>query len=263
MHSRITFLAALLSATTLFAQAHEAHGSTLLAPQTTLPITFIKGISADHSKPGDTITAKTTQPIKLADGRLVGAGALVTGHVISANAFEFDKTPYAKQKPATLEVQFDALVVRGEKLPLRVYVRAMADPLTSWDAQKPQATDMDPLGTLTQVGGDQLTPSQKEILSRDGDIVGYNKRGGAFAHLIANSGRGARCDGTDTEQPVFIFSASACGLYGFANLSPISLGSASDPSHLSFSSSHGSPKIWRNSTALLEVLANSNVTSIQ
>src|SRR6202789_1912911 len=262
MPSRITLLA-LLSATTLLAQAHPAHGSSLLAPQATLPITFTKSISADHSKPGDTITAKTTQPIKLTDGREVGAGALVTGHVISASAFGFDKTPYAKQRSSILEVQFDALVVQGEKLPLRVYVRAMADPLTSEDAQKPQATDMDPLGTLTQVGGDQLTPSQKEIRDRNGDIVGYNKRGGAFAHLIANSGRGAQCDGTDTEQPVFIFSASACGLYGFANLSSTSLGSASDPSHLAFSSTHGSPKIWRNSTALLEVLSESSVASIQ
>jgi hypothetical protein len=262
LHSGISLLV-LLSATTLFAQTHPAHGSSLLAPQTTLPITFTKSISADHSRPGDTVIAKTTQPIKLANGRKVGAGALVTGHVISANAFGFDKTPYAKQKASTLEVQFDALVVHGEKLPLRVYVRAMAGPFTSWDAQKPQASDMDPLGTLTQVGGDQLTPSQKEILNRDGDIVGYNKHGGAFAHLIANSGRGAQCDGTDTEQPVFIFSASACGLYGFANLSSTSLGSESDPSHLSFSSTHGSPKIWRSSTALLEVLPDSNVASIQ
>jgi hypothetical protein len=262
MHSRIT-LFALLSATTLFAQAHAVHGSSLLAPQTTLPITFTKSISADHSRQGDTIIAKTTQPVKLADGREVGAGALVTGHVISANSFAFDKTPYAKQKSSTLEVQFDALIVQGKTLPLHVYVRAMADPLTTWDAQRPKATDMDPLGTLTQVGGDQLTPSQKEILSSDGDIVGYNKHGGAFAHLIANSGRGAQCDGTDTEQPVFVFSASACGLYGFANVSSISLGSPSDPSHLSFSSIHGSPKIWRNSTALLEVLSDSNVASIQ
>lgn len=262
MHSGISLLV-LLSATTLFAQTHPAHGSSLLAPQTTLPITFTKSISADHSRPGDTVIAKTTQPVKFDDGREIRAGALVTGHVISANAFGFDKTPYAKQKASTLEVQFDALVVGGEKLPLRVYVRAMADPLTTWAAQRPQATDMDPLGTLTQVGGDQLTPSQKEILNRDGDIVGYNKHGGAFAHLIANSGRGAQCDGTDTEQPVFIFSASACGLYGFANLSSTSLGSESDPSHLSFSSTHGSPKIWRSSTALLEVLPDSNVASIQ
>jgi hypothetical protein len=262
VHSRITLLA-LLSATTLFAQGPVAHGSSLLAPQTTLPITFTKSISADHSKAGDIITAKTTQSIKLTDGREVRAGALVTGHVTSANACEFDKTPYAKQKASTLEVQFDAVVVQGEKLPLRVYVRAMADPLTSGDAERPQASDMDSLGTLTQVGGDQLTPSQKEILSREGDIVGYNKHGGAFAHLIANSGRGAQCDGTDTEQPVSIFSASACGLYGFANISSTSLGSASDPSHLSFSSSHGSPKIWRNSTALLEVLSDSDVASIK
>ena len=260
MHSGFSLLA-LISASTLLAQTHPAHGSSLLAPQTTVPITFTKSISADQSKAGETVVAKTTQPIRLSDGREVKAGATIIGHVITANGFQFDKTPYAKQKPSTLEVQFDALVVGGEKLPLHVYVRAMADPLVTWDAQKPQASDMDPLGTLTQVGGDQLTPSQKEILNRDGDIVGYNKHGGAFAHLIANSGRGAQCDGTDTEQPVSNFSANACGLYGFGNLSSVSLGSVSDPSHLSFSSTHRSPRIWRSSTALLEVLSDSNVAS--
>jgi hypothetical protein len=261
-YSRSAFVFALLSSTVLIGQSHASTGATL-APQTTLPITFTKSISADHSKPGDLITAKTTQIIKLADGREVQPGAIVLGHVISAKPFKYDKTPYAKQGESLLEVQFDSLSVPGEKLPLHVSLRAIADPLTSWDARKPMATDMDPLGTLTQVGGDQLTPSQSEIVSRDGDVVGYNKHGGAFAHLIANSGRDAQCDGSNTEQAVSIFSASACGMYGFGGTSLDLAGSVSEPSRMSLSSTHVSPKIWRNTTALLEVLPDSNSASVQ
>lgn len=259
---RISVVLALLSSTLVVAQSH-ASTETTLAPQTTLPITFTKSVSADRSKPGDVVLARTTQAIKLSGGREVRPGALITGHVITAKPFAYNKAPYAKQGESTLEVQFDSLVAEGEKVPLRVYLRAIADPITSWDARRPKSTDLDSLGTLTQVGGDQLTPSQNEILSSDGDVVGYNKHSGAFAHLIANTGRSVQCDGSNTEQAVSIFSASACGMYGFTGTSLNSAGSISDPSHVSLSSTHGSPKIWKNSVALLEVLPDHGSASIQ
>lgn len=261
LNARITFILAVLSSTVFVAQSNALTG-VALAPQTTLPITFTKSVSADHSKAGDLVFAKTTQVIKLSDGREVRPGALITGHVIMAKPFAYDKTPYAKQRESMLAIQFDTLSVQGEKLPLHIYVRAIADPVTSRDARSatsPEGTQT----TLTQIGGDQLTPSQSEILSSDGDVVGYNKRGGAFAHLIASNAGSVRCDGSDSEQPVYIFSASACGAYGFANSSLDSAGSSSDPSHMSLSSTHRSPKIWKYSTALLEVLPDSTSASVQ
>jgi hypothetical protein len=260
--SRLAFVFALLSSTGLIGRSHASTGASF-APQTTLPITFTKSVSADHSRPGDLVVARTTQVIKLSDGREVEPGALVTGHVITAKPFTYDRSPYAKQEESLLEVQFDSLTVQGEKIPLHVYVRAIADPIASWDARKPKSSDLDSLGTLTQVGGDQLIPSQNEIRSRDGDVVGYNKHGGAFAHLIANSAGSVQCDGSNTEQAVSIFSASACGMYGFTGTSLNTAGSISDPSHMSLSSTHGSPKIWKNSAALLEVLPDPSSASVQ
>jgi hypothetical protein len=260
-YSRTAFVLALFSSTLLVGQSHASTGAAL-APQTTLPITFTKSVSADRSRPGDLVIAKTTQVIELSDGTEVQPGALVTGHVIAASPFAYDKTPYAKQRESLLEVQFDSLSFQGNKLPLHVYLRAIADPISSWDARKPMPSDMDSVGTLTQIGGDQLIPSQSEIRSRDGDVVGYNKRGGPFAHLIANSGRGAQCDGSDSEQAISIFSASACGLYGFADTS-LSSGSISAPSRMSLSSTHVSPKIWRHTAALLEVLSDTESASIR
>jgi hypothetical protein len=233
--------------------AAQGHATTSTAAQlpahATLPITFTKTVSAAHAKPGDLILAKTTQAVRLADGHEVPPGSLVKGHVLASRPFTYDKTPYAKQIPGTLEIQIDSLEVQEETIPLRVSLRAMAGPIASWDATEPEYTsDVDPHHTTVQIGGDLLTPSQKEILDPNGDVVGYNKKGGAYAHLLANSRGPVSCDGGDTEQPVFLFSASACGLYGFSEVSLTSF----DSSRIGLVSTHRSPEIWKHSTALLE-----------
>ncbi|QMV18436.1 hypothetical protein GOB94_06865 [Granulicella sp. 5B5] len=237
------------------AQSHATSATAAQLPaHATLPISFTKTVSASHSRPGDTIQARTTQAIHLVDGRVVPAGTLVTGHILAAKAFAYDETPYAKQVPGVLEIQFDSLQVQGQSIPLHVSLRAMADPLTGWHAADPPPSDMDPLGTLTQVGGDQLVPSQKEIRDRNGDVVGYNKKGGAYAHLIANVRGPVNCDAGDTEQPMSQFSASACGLYGFTNMSLTSF----DDSHIGLVSTHSTPQIWKHSIALLETMPDAS-----
>ena len=232
--------------------AAQGHATTSTAAQlpthATLPIAFTKTVSGAHAKPGDAILAKTTQLVRLTDGREVPTGSLVKGHVLASKAFVYDNTPYAKQVPGSLEIQIDSLEVQGQTIPLHVSLRALADPITSWHAREPVSTDIDPLSTTTQIGGDLMTPSQKEIRDPNGDVVGYNKKGGAFAHLIANPRGPVNCDGTDTEQPVFLFSANACGLYGFSNISLTSF----DSSRIGLASTHSTPEIWKHSTALLE-----------
>jgi hypothetical protein len=253
---RITTL--LLAAASGFpGQSHAAtttSGAAQLPTHATLPITFTKTVNSAHAKAGDPIQARTTQAVRLADGREVPSGAIVTGHVLAAKAFTYDKTPYAKQAAGSLEIQIDSLQIQDQTIPLHVSLRAMADPITSWHAAEPPPSDMDSLGTLTQIGGDQLIPSQREIRDRNGDVVGYNKKGGAFAHLIANSRGPLNCDSGDTEQPVSQFSASACGLYGFTDVSLTGF----DSSRIALSSTHTSPQIWKHSTALLETVPDTS-----
>lgn len=217
---------------------------------TTLPIVFTASVSADHAHVADPVFAKTTQVVRLANSFVIPAGTKVSGHVIAANAFVYDKTPYAVQKQSILSVQFDSIQIAGVAVPINVTVRAMADPITSWDAREPKSTDLDSLGTVTQIGGDQLVPSQAEVVSRQGDVVAYNRGGGVYAHLIANRD----CDSSSVEVSVGIYSASACGLYGFADIAAQEMGSTSQPSKLTLVSARVSPKIWKHSTALLEVL---------
>jgi hypothetical protein len=248
---------------TTFALAQVSPNLSLSAG-TTIPISFQRSVDPGHEHAGDVIAAKTTQQIQLANGQILAAGARVTGHVIAANGFSFDKTPYAKQKASTLTIRFDSIESKNGTIPLQVYVRAMADPLTVWAAQEPKSTDLDPLGTTTQIGGDLVTPSQAEVESQDGDTVGYSRRGGVYAHLISATGRGSTsCDASNTEQSMGLFSASACGLYGYTDVALLGNGKSGDVSTLTLASQRHSVKIWARSSALLEVVGDNSGTISQ
>lgn len=249
-HTRL--LAALFVASSAaFAQTVQAQ--TLNAP-TTLPIVFTRSISAKNAHTGDLVTAKTTQIVRLSDGEIIPKGAQIHGHVVAANPFVYDATPYARQKASVLSIRFDSIEARQQAIPLDVTVRAMADPLTSEAARTPINHDIDPSGATTQIGGDQRYPWNAPVTNEDGDVVAYSRHDGVYAHLIASGG----CDGSSVEVSVGIYSASACGLYGFDRTSATEFGSVTHPSTLTLISTHSSPKIWKESTALLEVLPSQN-----
>ena len=262
LFSRISLLA-LFSAAVCAAQAHAAPaGNGMLEPHATVPITFVKSVNANKAKPGDAVLARTTQVVRFANGQELKPGAEVLGHVVRVQPFAFDKTPYARQGVSVLAIQFDTLSTQSEKIPLHVTVRALADVFATTAAVEPRPSDEDPLHSTTQVGGDVVIPSQSEIVNSEGDTVGYNKRGGNFAHLIANVGAGGlRCDASNTEQPVSIFSASACGIYGFGDLSFSAPLSGANSPGFSLSSTRRAPEIPRYSSALLEVLPDPAVSS--
>ncbi|MFZ0273326.1 MAG: hypothetical protein WB524_00515 [Acidobacteriaceae bacterium] len=252
-------LALLIPWSGAFAQtAQSASAAFALNAPTTLPIVFTNSISAKSSHPGDAVLAKTTQVVRLGEGVAIPAGTRITGHVVAADPFAYDHTPYAHQKNSVLSIHFDSIQIGQHAVPLSVTVRAMADPVTSAEARTPLSYDLDPSGTMTQIGGDKLVRGQAEVVNADEDVVEYSKHDGVYAHLIANGS----CDGGSTEVSVGIYSASACGLYGFAQTSAAEMGTASHPSTLTLISTHLSPKVWKNSTALLEVLpGQQNVAS--
>jgi len=243
-------LIAALSSSVVFAQATPNS----LPVGTTLPIQFERSIDSNHAHTGDAIAARLSQPVRLATGQTLPAGSRVTGHVVEVRGFTFDKTPYAKQVASTLAIQFDLIEAKVETVPLHVYVRVMAAPLAVWDSHAPLASDMDSLGTTTQIGGDRIVPSRNEVESQDGDIVGYRRRGGIYAHLISASGNSSSgCDATDTEQAVGTFSASACGLYGYTGVTAPGTGQGNNDSTVTLVSQRHAAKIWAKSAALLEV----------
>jgi len=259
--SRTTwFLALALASSSLLAQGSKlSTGEISIESPFTLPIVFLNNISASHSHAGDVVLAKTTQIVRLGNGAVIPRGSRITGHVVLARPFIYNKTPYARQKESILTVHFDSVEVGHESIPLAVMVRAMADPITSQEAQTPINHDIDPSGMTTQIGGDQRYPWSAPVVSSEGDVVAYSRRDGVYAHLIANG----PCNASSVEVSVGIYSASACGLYGFTDVSLREFGSVSNPSTFTLSSTHVSPKIWKYSTAILEALPGQNAVALR
>ena len=249
-------LSSFFTAAAFALSAVSGQPATILPASTTIPIVFTGAVDANHAEAGATVTAKTAQAIRLPNGNVIPAGSAVRGHVVTSTRFTYDKTPYAKQGISELSIHFDSVSDRGQQVPLNVYLRAMAGPLDAWSAVEPKSTDLDPQGTTTQVGGDLVTPSQNEVRSQGDEVVGYLKRGGVYAHLIAGSGNSPEgCDASDTEQSMSIFSASACGLYGFTDTTLEHAGRNGDISTIVLRSRRHAPKIYTHTAALLEVIA--------
>ena len=244
--SRILAITSLLVLSQLAARAQ----SPSLDASTTLPIIFTHAVDASHAKAGDVVEAKTFQKVKLSNGGVIPSGARVTGHVVDASGFAFDKAPYAKQSASHLSIRFDAIQSGTTAIPLNVTVRAIADDITSVNAYAPLSNDLDSRSTRTLIGGDKLYASQDGIENMDGDVVAYNRRDGVYAHLIPNG----PCDGGSVEVSMGIYSASACGVYGFTGMRAVETGTTALSSTLTFVSARRTAEVPKHATALLEVL---------
>ena len=237
--------------------ASAAAQSQTLPAATAVPVSFVHSVDAKKAKVGDTVTAKTMQVILLPGGASIDKGTVVEGHVVAVQPFHFDPTPYAHQSPSLISIHFDKLQKGDSVIPVNLSVRAIADPDDSRQASYPHSNvDGDSLGMMTLIGGTSYSPLDKMIQSDDGDAIGYNRKGGVFARLIASgsSGRGTsiHCEGTDSEQSMAIFSPDACGVYGFAG--DYMLENGQDGSGTFTLAVRGrSEKLYAGSTALLQV----------
>jgi hypothetical protein len=205
-----TIRSALSFALLCFAAFTAAARAITLPAETAIPVMFTHTVDAKKAKAGDVVTARTMQVVLLANGEELPKGTLVTGHVVEARPFKFDETPYAVQRPSYLSIQLDHVA----ETQVGTSVRALASATAVGAALSPQRLDeTDTLGTMVLIGGGHYSPIGKRVT--DGpydDIVGYNKKKGVFARLLAG---GPGCNGTSTEQSVAIFSPLACGLYDF------------------------------------------------
>jgi hypothetical protein len=231
--------------------------ATTIPASTAIPVRFTQTVDSAKAKSGDTVTAQTIQSVVLPDGTSLSRGALLIGHVVDAHPYVFDSAQYAKQAPSVLAIHFDRAVDKGSTIPLSVAVRALADKVASDKASSPTYGIDDNVGTMIQVGGDQYTPGSRVAFSPGRDAVAYVRQDGVHARLIANeyvhNGAVLHCDGTSTEQSIGIFSANACGFFGYNSIYMESNGSTND-GIVKLESHHDTVKIYAGSTALLETL---------
>src|SRR3984885_6237037 len=239
----VVTVAACAAAATVPAQSQA------LPQSTAIPVRFEHYVDTKKAKAGDAVTAKTIQVVVLPDGRSIAKGSVVVGHVVTVEAFHFDQTPYTHQQPSMLSIHFDKLQTGDASIPVNLSVRAIASTIDSEEASRPHYLDeTDSVGTITLIGGAEFTPFDKLIQSGDGDAIGYNRKNGVFARLIASG----HCGGSDAEQSVAIYSPDACGTYGFAG--DYLANSGQDGTGTFTLAVRGrSVKLYAGSTALLQV----------
>ena len=232
-----------------------------LRPDTAIPIEFIHTLDAGKVKPGDPVKARTIQVVHLRQGLDLPKGSLVIGHVVAAQRV------HRGVSLSILAFKFDRILVRQGALSVSLYVRALAGPIDSQDANYPTPPlDMNLSETRTLIDGDQVTPSDHKVYSSDDDgliVVGENLKDGVFERLrpalAMNEESEVLCDATKGEQSVAIYSGSACGLYGFDATSLVHTGKGNH-GVVEMASKYYTVKIYSMSTALLQVMGNSSGT---
>ena len=103
------------------ASANAGHSSAALSSGTTMNAVLSQPVDAKKNKPGDEVTAKTTEAVK-SDGRVViPKGSRLVGHVTEC------KPRDKEQKESAVGIVFDrAILKHGEEVPLNASIQALA-----------------------------------------------------------------------------------------------------------------------------------------
>lgn len=236
LHSALAF--PLLTALSLSGQVPQG---------TILPAQLLSSIDTRRSEVGDRVPARLMQDISL-PGFRIPAGARLIGQIVEV-------------RPDRVSWRFDRLLTGGESIPIRTNLRALASPVEIHDAQLPSNSAGGDRGSAEldwntiQVGGDVVYGRRGGVVTEGDEVVGHSLFGdGVLGMPVA--GRGCRGTvGANAPQAFWLFSASACGLYGYPDFSMIHAG-RTDPVGVITITSTGRLKIRTGSGMLLRALGN-------
>ncbi len=219
-----------------------------LLPGTILPVSLDRGLNAGKVHPGLEIRAKVMQDIP---GTPVRRGAEVIGHIVKVNS------------PATgqieLEICFDAVKMHSRRIPLKASLRALASLLEVEEAQDPEEMSSRGLNeetwTTQQIGGDQVYRGGGPV-AEGMTAVGQPTPYGALA--LPRTQPGQPCQGAvgDASRPqaLWLFSADACGVYGYSNIRIEHAGRTDPLGAIVLVSDRGKLVLYGGSGMLLRVL---------
>jgi hypothetical protein len=229
---------------------------------TVLPTRLSSAIDTHKSKIGDRITARVMQDVPLGPSptrpgaqnvhggsiRRVPAGARLVGEIVEVHR-------------ESVSWKFNRLVVHRKSIPVQTNIRALASVMEIHDAQLPTNTAGGDRGSTeldwntVQVGGDVVYGRRGGAVMHGGEVVGHSVFG-AGVLVTPAADRGSRCRGSvgvERPQAFWLFSASACGVYGYPDVW-IAHAGKSDPVGVMVVASHGRIKIAVGSGILLRVV---------
>jgi hypothetical protein len=185
-----------------------------IPPQTALPVMLNSTLDAKKDKPGEKIEGKVMQDVALDDGNKIGHDSRVLGHIIDV------KAP-GGAAGSSMTIAFDQIEDHGKSFDIKVFVRALASMEAVYQAQLPLNADSQYVGEdswiTAQIGGEKVDRAGRRVIA-NGEVVG---KAPAPGMVIAKLRPAADCPGSDgggREQALWIFSTTACGVYGLSDI---------------------------------------------
>lgn len=211
-----------------------------IPPGTVLPIELDTTLKLGRVRPGQGVHADVMETIP---GTRIHRGAHVLGHVVNAT-------------PTSLSLQFDTVVVKHERIPVRTNLRAMASLMEVDLALRPESGPDRSLPpedwTTQQVGGEQVYRGGGPVTSGL-EVVGKPVDYGVLGRVRANPPCRGAVEGNDRPQALWIFSTDACGAYGYPGLRIADFGRSSPDGTIELTSSSGKVVLKSGSGLLLRV----------
>jgi len=227
--------------------AGAAIAQTTIPAGTIIPISLSGSINADRARPGQQIRAEIMQDVP---GTPIRRRSRVIGHVVEA-------TP-SKGGAARLVIHFDAVVMHGQRIPLKAGLRALASFVEVEAAQVPEemsSRGITPeVATTRQIGGEDVYRGGGPVASGT-TAVGRPTPYGVLDVPRAQAGEPCRgvVDGNTRPQALWLFSSDACGVYGYSNIRITDAGRSDPTGTITLAADKGKLRIVDGSAMLLRV----------
>ncbi len=220
---------------------------------TVLAVQLNTSLDSRKCRPVQMVKARLMQDVPLPDGGKIPEGAKVIGHVVEV-------VPTTAEGGARVSLRFDRVAFAGRSLSVVTHLRALASMREVEYAQiPPMGTDRGspwPWMNTNQIGGDAVYGFGGPVI-QGSEVVGEGAIGGVLARLRPNPAAGCRGAAGDDDrlQALWLFSADACGTYGFPDLKIAHAGRTSPGGQIVLASRQGPLRVSGGSGLLLRVNA--------
>ncbi|MBZ5666901.1 MAG: hypothetical protein LAO30_20130 [Acidobacteriia bacterium] len=226
-------------------------GQTTIPSGTILPLQLNCSLNSKKSKPGQLVTARLMQDVPLPSGARIRAGSKAIGHIL-------DVVEAKNGGGANLSLQFDTLEVSKRRIPMTTNLRALASMMEVEEAQIPKTGPdrgtSENSWTTEQIGGDVVYRGGGPVTNGLG-VVGTPAADGVLVRIASKSGTECRggLSGNQRLQALWVFSADACGTYGFLDLRIVHAGRSNPMGQITLASAKSNFDVRSGSGLLLHV----------
>ena len=245
-----TLLVGLLAG--LLALATGSFGQNAIPDGTILPLQLNSSLNSKKSKPGQVVTARLMQDVPLPSGERIRAGSKAIGRVL-------DVVEARDGSGAKLSLRFDTIEVAKRRIAMTTNLRALASMMEVEDAQIPKTGPdhgtPENAWTTDQIGGDVVYRGGGPVANGLQVVGTPTAANGVLVRIASKPGSKCRGDLGDNDQPqaLWVFSADACGTYGFPDLAIVHAGRSNPAGQITLASERSNFDVRSGSGLLLHV----------